>query len=110
MPWLHLPAYIPYSGCESDSAVAGKPGQRWRSLEYLCLAGNRFTFAKVLQKFLHGLKSSLDGDLSNHAVVVGINKGAKSICDGLRARYNHHCVLSSSWIAHETEEELVSHL
>ena len=62
----------------------------------------------MLQKFLHGLKSSLDGDLSNHAVVVGTNKGAKSICDGLRARYNHHCILSSSWIAHETEEEVVS--
>ena len=75
---------------------------------YPSRAGNRFTFARVLQKFLHGLKSSLDGDLSNHAVVVGMNKGAKSICDGLRARYNHHCVLSASWIAHETEEELVS--
>lgn len=71
-------------------------------------AGNRFAFAKVLQKFLHGLKSSLDGDLSNHAVVVGMNKGAKSICDGLRARYSHHCVLSSSWSAHEPEEEVVS--
>ena len=62
----------------------------------------------MLQKFLHGLKSSLDGDLSNHAVVVGMTKGAKSICDGLRARYSHHCVLSPSWAAQETESEQVS--
>ena len=80
--------------------------------DYRCCscAGNRFAFARVLQKFLHGLKSSLDGDLSNHAVVVGMNKGAKSICDGLRARYSHHCVLSSSWSGHETEEGAVRKL
>lgn len=71
-------------------------------------AGDRSAFARVLQKFLQGLKSSLEGDLSNHAVVVGMNRGAKSICDGLRARYSHHCVSSPSWTAHETESDVVS--
>lgn len=72
------------------------------------LTGNRFTFAKLLQKFLAGLKHSLSGDLSNHAVIVGMGKGAKSICEGLNARYSHHCVLSSYWVGHDTEYDAVS--
>jgi hypothetical protein len=66
-------------------------------------AGNRFTFSKLLQKFLRGLNKGLAGDASNHAVVVGMGKGAKLICEGLRPRFNHQCVLSSHWKGHDTE-------
>lgn len=63
--------------------------------------------AKLLPRFLHGLKHSLDSDITNHAVIVGMNKGAKSLCDGLQARYSHHCILSPSWPGHETETDIV---
>lgn len=63
--------------------------------------------AKLLPRFLHGLKHSLNSDITNHAVIVGMNKGAKSLCDGLQARYSHHCILSPSWPGHETETDIV---
>ena len=72
-----------------------------------CHAGNRLHFARLLQRFLQGLKSSLDGDLSHHAVVVGVTRGAKSLCDGLRAQYSHHCALSSISNTHEGDDEEV---
>ncbi|CAK0786581.1 hypothetical protein CVIRNUC_009795 [Coccomyxa viridis] len=68
-------------------------------------AGDRVHFARLLQRFLQGLKSSLDGDHSHHAVVVGMTRGAKSLCDGLRAQYSHHCALSSASRGHEGDDE-----
>ena len=78
------------------------------SVQRVLCSGNRFIFAKLLQKFLAGLKHSLSGDLTNHAVVMGLGKGAKSICEGLNGRYSHHCVQSTNWPGHDTEYETVS--
>lgn len=72
-----------------------------------CRAGDRVHFARLLQRFLQGLKSSLDGNHSYHAVVVGMTRGAKSLCDGLRAQYSHHCALSSASRGHEGDDEEV---
>ena len=72
-----------------------------------CRAGDRLHFARLLQRFLQGLRSSLDGDLSHHAIAVGMTRGAKSLCDGLRAQYSHHCALSFASSGHEGEDEEV---
>ena len=77
-----------------------------RSLVIHCMPC--FNFAKLLQKFLAGLKHSLSGDLTHHAVGIGMGKGAKSICDGLSGRYSHHCVQSTNWPGHDTEFDAVS--
>lgn len=62
----------------------------------------------MLQRFLSGLKHSLSGDLTIHAVVVGMGKAAKSVCEGLNGRYSHHCLHSIYWAGHDTEYDAVS--
>ena len=77
-------------------------------VEVCVRSGNRFNFSKLLQKFLAGLKHSQSGDMTNHAVIVGMGKGAKSICEGLNGRYSHQCVHSTHWPGHDTEYDAVS--
>ncbi|KAK9903476.1 hypothetical protein WJX75_006537 [Coccomyxa subellipsoidea] len=105
--WVHKAPHLPQVALGKALFNAafhdGPAGLAASTGMVIATAGNRFNFARLLQKFLAGLKHSLSGDLTNHAVVVGMGKGAKSICDGLNGRYSHHCVQSINWPGHDTE-------
>ncbi|CAL8465577.1 g5113 [Coccomyxa elongata] len=105
--WVHKAPHLPPAALEKALFNAafndGASGLHTSTGMVIATTGNRFNFAKLLQKFLAGLKHSLSGDMTNHAVIVGMGKGAKSICEGLNGRYSHQCVHSTNWPGHDTE-------
>ncbi|EIE22961.1 hypothetical protein COCSUDRAFT_41969 [Coccomyxa subellipsoidea C-169] len=107
--WVHKTPHLPPAALREalfNAAHHDGPASLAESTGMvIATTGNRFIFAKLLQKFLAGLKHSLSGDLTNHALVMGLGKGAKSICEGLNGRYSHHCVQSTNWPGHDTEYE-----
>ena len=64
----------------------------------MCPARSKFAFDELLPRWLDSMTTTLDGDISQHTLILTLGTKAQELCVKEQQHARHQCVLLPHWL------------